>query len=136
MKFPHAGPRRGLLASTAAATIEVMAERRSVRLRRSIAQSSIKPKRHESGVLIADEVSGSPRLWRTVAWSLYGPPGQATRAYVETVERLREHRNERARPSKVSLIHFGEVKDETVIEPASSQKVVEARPGPRDSTFP
>ena len=89
-----------------------MAERRAVRWKRERERRRWKPKRHENGVLVESDGPRSGMSWVTCA-----TPGEASRAYIETVERIRSVQDAvRPQAVRVQLIHLGELRDETLLE--------------------
>jgi hypothetical protein len=106
-----------------------MAERRAGRWRRrALAQPRSRAKPHENGILLEFE-DDRPLSGRSVSWTPYGTPGEASREYAETVETLRSLQTASwARQTTVSLVHFGEVQDEAVVAPSSGKRGAEPEP--------
>jgi hypothetical protein len=105
-----------------------MAERRAVRWRRRALAQPPRPKPDENGVLVEFE-DDRTFSGRSVSWTPYGTPGEASREYAETVETLRSLQTASwARQTTVSLVHFGEVQDEAVVAPSSGKRGAEPEP--------
>jgi hypothetical protein len=86
-------------------------------------------KPHENGVLVEFEDDRTLSGRNVVSWTPYGTPGEASREYAETVETLRSLQTASwARQTTVSLVHFGEVQDETVVTPSSGKRGAEPKP--------